>query len=155
MPHLDGDPESVHLAAMTTEAPDAWLDDEVRDRFETLFKVRSKVQEAIEAKRPKSKGERQPGQIGSSQEAAVTLTANGALADLLREQSELLAELFIVSTVELAEGDLDDGLPGVVVELAGGHKCPRCWNYRTELGFDGQHDDLCSRCAEVVSQLDQ
>ena len=153
MPHRDGDPESVHLALLPSAAPAEWSAEGQRERFELLHKVRSKVQEAIEARRPKSKGERLPGQIGSSQEAVVTIRANGSALETLSKDVELLKELFIVSDVRLEEGEMEDNVPEVSVDIAEGEKCPRCWNYRSAFGVDGQHSEVCQRCAGVVISL--
>jgi isoleucyl-tRNA synthetase len=145
--------ESVHLARFPTPQPE-WLDEGVGQLFETLLPIRGRVQEAIAARRPTTKGERQPGQIGSSQEAAVRLAVDDRLRALLEPRLGLCEELFIVSKVTLADGALEDGLPAVTVELAAGEKCPRCWNYRTEFGLDGEYPDLCRRCAGVVRELE-
>jgi isoleucyl-tRNA synthetase len=153
MPHRAGDPDSVHLALFPEAPPESWSSPEWRKRFDGLFRVRSRVQEAIEAKRPKTKGERGPDTIGSTQEAAVTLRADGPLFDRLDADRELLAELFIVSSVHLERGPADGDLPSVEVHRAEGEKCPRCWNYRTHFGFRGQFAELCSRCAEVAVTL--
>ena len=61
-----------------------------------------------------------------------------------------LADLFIVSHVELVEGEggvkgLVEGL-GVSAAHAAGNKCLRCWKYDTSVGEDG----LCPRCAKVL-----
>jgi len=153
MPHRESDPESVHLALMPESPPDSWRSPESREQFDLLFRVRSQVQEAIEAKRPKTKGERQPGQIGSSQEAAVVLTAEGDLESTLEGVTDLLQELFIVSSVSVRSGPQQDDLPTVSVELAEGEKCPRCWNYRTGFGQAGRFDTVCTRCAQVAIEL--
>lgn len=65
--------------------------------------------------------------------------------ELLPEKcEEVLAELLVVSSAEVNIGD------ELAVEVlpAEGHKCPRCWNWRTLLS-----DGLCERCHEVVEQL--
>ncbi|MCA9564422.1 MAG: class I tRNA ligase family protein, partial [Myxococcales bacterium] len=153
MPKRAGDPDSVHLAIKPTAQP-SWENAAMRGKFEWLFSVRSAVQEAIEARRPKSRGERKPGQIGSSQEAKVTLLASPETLERLRIDLDLLPELFIVSAVELSDGAENNGLPSVEVSLASGEKCPRCWNYRDTFGMNGKYDDICGRCAGVALQLD-
>jgi isoleucyl-tRNA synthetase len=153
MPRRDGDPESVHLGDLPAEAPASWLNPEAREAMAQLLAVRAKVLEAIEQRRPKSKGERLPGQLGSTQEARVVLSARGPELDGLRVRTELLEELLIVSEVAVEEGEPDNGLPAVAVDRAGGDKCPRCWNYRTEYGANGRFPALCRRCAEVVVRL--
>ena len=56
-----------------------------------------------------------------------------------------LAELFIVSSVELVLADAY----GVEILAAAGDKCPRCWNYRA-LGANQEHPEVCERCAGVL-----
>ena len=63
-----------------------------------------------------------------------------------------LADLFIVSHVDLVEGEggvkgLVEGL-GVAAAHAAGNKCLRCWKYEPSVGEDG----LCPRCAKVLKQ---
>lgn len=42
----------------------------------------------------------------------------------------------------------------VVASPARGEKCERCWSYHEVLGEDEAHPRLCSRCTDVVKQLD-
>ena len=94
--------------------------------------------------------------IGGSLEAAVTVYADGELYALLKDYSELLPALFIVSTAKLTEGSdkaPDLALKGqrypvsVLVEKSTGHKCPRCWI------FTETEEELCPRCTTVVAGL--
>ena len=61
-----------------------------------------------------------------------------------------LADLFIVSKVDLTEGE--GGVKGIVEGLgaaaahAAGNKCLRCWKYEPAVGENG----LCPRCAKVL-----
>ncbi|HWI13008.1 MAG TPA: zinc finger domain-containing protein, partial [Burkholderiales bacterium] len=58
--------------------------------------------------------------------------------------------VFITSQARVADGD--DGTPtsldGVKLHVsASPHaKCERCWHYRTDVGSDSAHPDLCGRC---------
>ncbi len=84
--------------------------------------------------------------IGKSQEAAVSVTAPpDVVAALEARGATALAELFIVASVDVSEGE------AVAVEItaAQGDKCPRCWNLR-ELGTDAAHPEVCARCASVL-----
>jgi isoleucyl-tRNA synthetase len=153
LPHRPGDPDSVHLGDLPAEAPERWRNPAARDELSGLLAVRSRVLEAIEQRRPKAKGERLEGQLGSSQEAHVVLRTSGSELARLTDRIPLLEELLIVSRVTVEEGDPDSGLPTVEVTLASGDKCPRCWNYRTEHGHAGRYPELCRRCAEVVVSL--
>ena len=87
--------------------------------------------------------------INKSQEADVVLTAPAeTLAALQALGTDVLEELFIVSTVTLVEGDeLSATVTKSTLE-----KCPRCWNYRT-LGGDPAHEDVCERCSHALTAL--
>jgi isoleucyl-tRNA synthetase len=42
----------------------------------------------------------------------------------------------------------------IIIEKAGGVKCPRCWNYKKDIGSDEDHPEICGRCAQAVKSLD-
>jgi isoleucyl-tRNA synthetase len=95
---------------------------------------------------------RQEQEIGSAQEAAVTVYCQD------EETTEVLngfgleqfAALCIASEVKLQSGA---GEAKVVAEKSGHQKCQRCWNYRPSVGADSEHRDLCERCVEVVKGI--
>ncbi|MFZ5438370.1 MAG: isoleucine--tRNA ligase [Myxococcota bacterium] len=101
---------------------------------DALFRVRAEVLPALEVARREKR-------IGKSLEAQVTVSATGATLELLRRHHDVLPELFIVSQVTVREGTEPPK-----VELAAGHKCPRCWAWRPEVGAQ----ELCARCTEAV-----
>lgn len=145
----EGAPVSVFLADFP-EVPARWRDEELGARWEQLLEVRQAVQRALEEKRAPRKSKK-PGQIGSSQEAHVTLRASGKTYALLEEVADDLAELFIVSRAELVEGEVVSGeLVDVEVAVAQGDKCPRCWNFWVDPESGAE---ICSRCEGVVAQL--
>ena len=41
----------------------------------------------------------------------------------------------------------------VIIALAEGQKCSRCWKVLPEVGTFATHIDLCKRCADVVDGL--
>ena len=135
--------ESVQLAGwpsvfeVTAHAEEA---DALRAAFEVVSQARDEATRALEVARAAK-------DIGKSQEARVRIEAPADTLSVLRERGEAaLAEMLIVSEVELAEG----AELGVTVEPARGDKCPRCWNTRA-LGTDARYPDVCSRCAGVLS----
>ena len=73
-----------------------------------------------------------------------------------------LAEIAITSGVTLADGQAPDrvftlpeiGGVAVVVNLAEGEKCERCWQVLTEVGDDKDHPTLCRRCSDAVGTLE-
>ena len=66
-----------------------------------------------------------------------------------------LAELFIVSSVEVVEGDFDTSITVTRAEDHGMKKCVRCWKYWDKIGQvdEKNHPDLCDRCTHVVLNL--
>lgn len=117
--------------------------------WETLLAVRSAVTKTLEPLRG-------AGEIGQSLAADVRIAATGQIADLLASRRGMLAEIFIVSRVTLApEGSLDGPLlaPGVTVvaQRAAGERCPRCWNYRDDVGRNPAVPAMCGRCAGVLA----
>ncbi len=142
---------SVHLSAFP-EAPAAWeLSSERAARWDRLFAVRSQAARALEKARAAKV-------IGSSLEARVTLYADGVLREILEHDATELSALFIVSDVATepfsrrppdAE-DLGEGFAATVAR-APGVKCARCWVYRTDVGADRAHPDVCGRCARVLA----
>lgn len=147
--HLPGrHKQSVQLADWP-KAKATWKDDALDSRWKALLEAREEVTWALEQARKEKT-------IGGSLEAAVTVYADGELFTLLKEYSEMLPALFIVSTAKLEEGS--DKAPGsaligqrfpvrVLVEKSTGHKCPRCWI------FTESEEELCPRCATVVAGL--
>ena len=96
----------------------------------------------------------------SSLEGAVTLyTEDDDLLGFLKQYQDALAEVFIVSEVELAREEPEGAVGGVdipelkvQVKRSSHTKCERCWNLRESVGTIKQYPDLCERCAGVVGQ---
>jgi isoleucyl-tRNA synthetase len=71
-----------------------------------------------------------------------------------------LAELCITSAAAIKAGPppagaftlLDVPDIGVVVTLAPGARCERCWRVLPEVGHVHGHDDLCRRCADIIDR---
>lgn len=126
-------------------------DEALLAKWDRLYDVRVEVNKALELKRTAK-------EIGSSLEAAVTLTCEGELYGFLKGMQEELATLFIVSKVALIEGvgDTPSDLAGLSVQVtkADGGKCERCWVYSDTVGSDSEHPTLCSRCAHVLHEME-
>jgi isoleucyl-tRNA synthetase len=87
-------------------------------------------------------------QIGSSQEATLVLTAPMNFAHVLNSlPSRERNRLFIVSETTIQEGTTltADAKP------YRGQKCPRCWNYFSQLHTLEEHH-VCERCLEVLKK---
>lgn len=155
-----GDGDNVFLNDFPT-VPDTWRAalEGFDERFAPVMDVRGRIQEAIEALRPKSKGEREPGQIGSSQEALVTLTVAEEHVEAWSSWADELCELAIVSDVRVVAGTPEhesgtDVAVRSVLEGEGPKKCARCWNYRAGVGTIAGYEALCGRCASVIALAD-
>jgi isoleucyl-tRNA synthetase len=158
--HLPGEgcEESVHLAPWPETDGDKFLKDDVFEHNWKMFhRVRNLVNVRIEELRNGK-------EIGSSQQANVTLYCPDGIQENFIGKEKLLATLFIVSEVEFIEGEPPDGITeadnfdniseiiNIIprVKKAEYPKCERCWNLRHEVGSFEDHPALCGRCREVV-----
>ena len=156
------DAESVHLADFPKEV-DTLVDPELIDRWTRLLSLRDAVNGEIEKLR-------QDKVVGTSLEAAVTLTADGELGRLLETYRDALPMLFITSAVTLATGTPADdtgdgtvynepaGTARIEVRRVDAARCPRCWRWvrpaaaaRNEAEADHE-TEVCERCADALSE---
>ncbi len=133
---------SVHLA----EFPEAKgeVDRELMLRWERLFAIRDDVLKALEEARGAK-------DIGSSLEAKVILTTDKETTRFLLDYYRDLRYLFIVSQVQVHEGD---GF-SVKIEKAPGAKCERCWNYSTRVGEFEKYLTVCERCFDALGEIER
>jgi len=144
-----GEDESVHLRVFPTP-PAEWRDDALAAKWETVRAVRRVVTGALEVERAAKR-------IGSSLQAAPTVHVTHAQAVALEGVD--FAEICIVSGVELKIAPPTEGAfaiegvegAGVVVGLAPGRKCERCWQVLPDVG-SVEPEDVCGRCADAVAQ---
>ena len=133
------DEESIHLTSF--QSLELNFDTEaLREKMDTLFKVRKDVLKAMEESRAQ-------GVIGKSLEAKVCVHVDDQTKAIMEEIVKKPQQWLIVSQFAFTA----DQLPmyefcSVKVEHADGHACPRCWNYTTSENEDG----LCDRCAHIL-----
>ena len=77
------------------------------------------------------------------------------MLDFIKSVSNL-KEIFIVSSLEILEGDSGE-FKGeedlfVTVKPATGIKCARCWTYSDTVGQNADHPEICDRCASVIGE---
>ena len=142
MPHrAEDDGRNVLLNEMNKPFADYTLTQEQMAQWDKIIAVRDAVNVALEAARNEKK-------IGKSLEADVALTVPSEDTFLAEMDSALLADLFIVSQVEITVG----GELAVSVSEAAGQKCERCWKHHPLVGADMAHPTLCPRCAGVIAK---
>lgn len=146
-----GEGESVHLEELPEPAPER-RDGSLEAEWRTLLAARQAVTRELERLRESK-------EIGSSLRAAVEIEAADAAARATLERHAAdLEEVFIVSAVrvkggeEAWEGEPVESEEGyrVAVRPAPGVKCDRCWRWRTDVGEDAEHPELCAECVATV-----
>jgi isoleucyl-tRNA synthetase len=143
--------ESVHLRTFP-EAPAAWRNDRLAEKWERVRTIRRVVTGALEKERAEKR-------IGASLEAAPTVHVDSE--DYALCNSVEFAEVCITSAIDLSPLPPPDGaftlpdVPGVAVApaRAKGGKCARCWQVLAEVGGEADHATLCKRCADAVRHV--
>ncbi|MDD3288563.1 MAG: class I tRNA ligase family protein, partial [Alphaproteobacteria bacterium] len=137
---------SVHLLVYPA-APAEWKNDALGSKWEQIRSIRRVVTGAMELARSEKK-------IGSSLGAAPHVYVTKEHVDLLAGLD--FAEICISSALTLHQKAAPDDAfklsdvadVGVVMALAEGKKCERCWQILPEVGQ--KHSDLCVRCGDAV-----
>ncbi len=131
---------SVHLAEFPSFGEAA--DEDLLAVWERVFAIRDDVLKALEEARNAK-------QIGSSLEAKVVIRPNDDQRQILLDRLDDLRYIFIVSQVEIGEGDGS----AVEIQKAAGNKCERCWNYSVHVGEFSSYPTVCERCVEALDQI--
>jgi len=121
----------------------ARADEALLKRWEKIMAARETVTKAIEEKR-------QAGEVGSSLEARITLrTSKPEMKAFLESTLPLWPQVAIVSEAAV---EFDAAAPELEVKVAKaeGAKCPRCWQWRRDLGAHPKHAGVCARCAGAM-----
>jgi isoleucyl-tRNA synthetase len=151
-----GESESVHLR-LYPDVPADWRSDALAARWEKIRDVRRVVTGALELARANKT-------IGSSLQAHPTIYVEAPLPEFEGFSAEERSQIFITSDHAFVTGPAPEGaftladVPGVavVVKLASGDKCQRCWRVLPEVGRPrtgrlSAHAALCDRCAGAVA----
>ena len=143
--------KSVHLE-LFPEAPAAWRDDNLANKWRKVRTVRRVVTGALEIERAQKR-------IGSSLEAhPIVLVTDEDLFEAVVDVD--LAEVCITSALTLRNVGTSDGafsladVPGVAVipNLAEGTKCARSWKILTTIGADPEYPDVSPRDAKALHE---
>ncbi|MEN2998254.1 MAG: isoleucine--tRNA ligase [Brevinematia bacterium] len=131
--------------------PNEWENPTIREEMGTILLVRDVVLKGLEmARRQKL--------INSSLEAKVVIESETQrVRETLLRYKDSLWEIFIVSQVELGEGNTEtfyeeEGIR-VWIDKAEGQKCERCWVYSPTVGMNQQHPTICQKCVESIEDL--
>lgn len=130
--------DSIHLERF----PSKFLDgnEEFIEKWNKLWEVRDNVNKALEESRQKK-------EIGKSLEAKVVIKEKGKLLDLLKEYLSILPDIFIVSQVDVFEGE-----SSIEVIPLKSPRCERCWIIPIEV-IKKDDETLCERCFKVLSKM--
>jgi isoleucyl-tRNA synthetase len=136
LPRRAGDPDSVHLATYPEVRPTGEADAALVTDFGVLIAWRERVTKALEPFRAAKH---------KSVDARVTLRPPVADRAVLARYAGELADLFIVSAVELGAAGPD----AVEVMEHAGPRCERCWKHFDKLA--AEPSDVCERCAAALA----
>jgi isoleucyl-tRNA synthetase len=143
--------ESVQLVDMP-EITQIAGSKELEQKWDQFMSLRDDVLKALEIARNEKL-------IGKSLTASITLFTNDQSSKLLGSIKEDLKQLFIVSEVKLggsvenapAEAKAFESV-SILIEVAEGETCDRCWIVTPTVGQDESHPTLCSRCVDVLTE---
>ena len=127
-----GNSESIFLETYSDlPAADAAL----AAKWSRLLDIRALANKEIEAVR-------EQGQVGSSLQANLAITAPAGDLQLLQSLGDDLKFVFITSAIELVAGSALQ----VSASASKDAKCERCWHYAPDVGQHAEHPTLCGRC---------
>ncbi len=126
---------SPSIFVETFSQVDAWADAALIAKWSRIREVRDVANKQIETVRA-------AGNLGSSLQATVAVTANAADHALLASLGDSLKFVTITSEATLTLGSE----LAVSVTPCTAQKCERCWHYRNDVGQDAAHPTICGRC---------
>ena len=144
--------QSVHLTEFE-KIPAHWRNEALAQKWQRIRALRSVVTGAIEKKRAEKV-------VGSSLQATPIVYMKQADNVLLGDVD--FADICITSELHIK---VDEAAPtdaftsaetpdvAVVVDVAKGNKCERCWSVKEEVGKNHTHPLLCVRCVTAVDKM--
>jgi len=130
-----GSSDSIFLETYGAIGVSASSDEGMLAKWGRIRAIRDLVNKEIEQLRA-------AGQVGSSLQACVELTAAPEDHALLASLGDDLKFVFITSAIQLIAGSALQ----ISVKASSDVKCERCWHYRSDVGHDTAHPTLCGRC---------
>ncbi len=129
---LFGDSDSIFFE---TYAEIGGPDEALIAKWNRIREIRDVANKEVEALREK-------GEVGSSLQADLDVTAPPDDHTLLASLGEDLKFIFITSSITLHPGDA----LAVKAAPSAAAKCERCWHWRDDVGSDSAHPTICGRC---------
>ena len=135
--------------------PGHYEDDVLAAKWDVLCELRDEVNRVLEKAR-------QGKMIGNSLQAHVDLFPGQTLYDTLKDYDFQLATLFIVSSCRLHKPSITPGENSeaaknmdlkISVEKTLGEKCSRCWMYSSSVEEEKKHENVCSRCDDILNNI--
>ena len=133
--HSDSDSVFLHTAYAVPTVAEAQT---LQTRWALVREVRAEVQKELEQLRIQ-------GTIGSSLAARVEIRAAGERYAALADLGDDLRFVLITSQASVTRVSTS-AEQGIVVHASRDSKCPRCWHYRSDVGADPTHAEICGRC---------
>ncbi|CAN5792190.1 isoleucine--tRNA ligase [soil metagenome] len=133
-----GQSESIFIEKYL-EFPGAPEGEQLLPKWARIREIRDIVNKQIEELRA-------AGQVGSSLQAEIVITAPPSDHSLLSSLGDSLKFVTITSKATLAEAGAEGSAIDVKVQPSTETKCDRCWHWRSDVGIDPTHPSLCGRC---------
>ncbi len=143
LPDFEGKKQSIHLESIEEEE-NKWITDEENNEILKIMEIREVVLKGIETARENKK-------IKDSLETTLFIEVPEEYLPVSEKYGKYFKELFVVSDISFKKGKEIK----VSVEKFEAEKCPRCWNYSTEIGKDSDYPELCPRCASVMRRIEK
>ena len=138
MPHKKNENADSVMLTYYPEVNPKYENKELEEKWNKIIKLKEAVAKKLEEARAEKI-------IGHSLNAKVVISAKGEELKFLTDNKDLLMTVFIVSGLEIKEGESD-----IKVEIAKGEKCERCWMYSVTVGEDKENPTICHRCSEAL-----
>lgn len=116
------------------------IDPALEEEWEKIWNLREIVNKHIEAKRASK-------ELGHSLDAKVIIKVTQQEYMILKKLNNECKDIFIVSQCEIQKSNEVE----VIVMKAEGKKCERCWQYATDIVESPLFQNVCKRCADILS----
>ena len=145
MPHKENEDTTSVMMLQWPETNDKYNNKELEEKWDIIIELKNDVAKQLELAREEKV-------IGHSLNAKVTLFADEKNYNFLKENKELLQQVFIVSALEIEQNSRKDAKEkiGIKIEVASGKKCERCWMYSETVGEDKENPTICNRCSKAI-----